>query len=72
MSFRSVKKSVGKIQKSITYWLSIILICFFIFGRLIMIVLNKGVPFFIISMNFILFIFLYLTNIKKIAIMMSI
>jgi hypothetical protein len=28
-----VRKSVGKFQKSITYWLSIILICFFHFWK---------------------------------------
>jgi hypothetical protein len=31
MSFRGVRKSMGKIQKSITYWLSIILILIFSF-----------------------------------------
>jgi hypothetical protein len=42
MSFRGVKKSVGKIEKSITYSLSIIFILFFVhFGRLIMIFLSK-------------------------------
>jgi hypothetical protein len=33
MSFKGVRKSVRKIQKSITYWLSIILICFFHFCK---------------------------------------
>jgi hypothetical protein len=41
MSFAGVTKSVGKIQKSITYWLSMILFDFFIFGGLIMIILDK-------------------------------
>jgi len=53
MNFASVTKNVGKIQKSIIYWLSMILIDFFIFERLIMIALDKCVLFFIISMNFI-------------------
>jgi len=72
MSFVNVTKNVGKIQKSITYWLSMILIWFFIFERLIMITLDKWVPFFIISMDVILFIFLYLMNTWKIAIVTSI
>jgi hypothetical protein len=33
MSFAGVTKSVGKIQKFITYWLSMILIWFFHFGK---------------------------------------
>jgi hypothetical protein len=33
MSFASVRKNVGKIQKSITYWLSMILIWFFHFWK---------------------------------------
>jgi hypothetical protein len=33
MSFVSVTKHVGKIQKSITYWLSMILIWFFHFWK---------------------------------------
>jgi hypothetical protein len=33
MSFASVTKNVGKIQKSITYWLSTILIWFFHFWK---------------------------------------
>ncbi len=37
-----------------------------------MIALDKWDPFLIISMDIILFIFLYLRNIKKIAIVMSI
>ncbi len=72
MSFVNVTKNVDKIQKSITYWLSMILIWFFIFERLIMITLDKWVPFFIISMDVILFIFLYLMNTWKIAIVTSI
>ncbi len=58
MNFVSVTKNMGKIQKSNTYWLSTILIWFSIFEKLIMIALDKWVPFFIISMDFILFIFL--------------
>jgi len=45
---------------------------FFIFVRSIMIALDKWIPFFIISMDLILFIFLYLRNMKKIAIVTSI
>jgi hypothetical protein len=61
MSFVSVTKDVGKIQKSIIYWLSTILIA-----------LNKWVQFFIISMDLILFIFLYLKNTWKTTIVTSI
>jgi hypothetical protein len=42
---------------------------FFILERLIMIVLNKWVPFSNISMNFILFVFLYIRNTWKTTIM---
>jgi hypothetical protein len=45
---------------------------FFILEKLIMITLDMWVPFYIISMNFILFIFLYLRNTWKTAIMTSI
>jgi hypothetical protein len=41
MSFVDVTKIVGKIQKSISYWLSVILIYFFTLGRLITITLDK-------------------------------
>jgi len=72
MSFVGVTKNVGKIQKSITYWLPRFWFDFFISARLIMIALDKWVPSFIISMDPILFIFLYLRNTWKIVIMMSI
>jgi hypothetical protein len=43
MSFVGVTKSVGKIQKHITYWLSTIFNWFFILARLIMINLYNWV-----------------------------
>jgi hypothetical protein len=41
MNFVSVTKNVRKIEKSITYWLSTILIFLNFFERLIMIALDK-------------------------------
>jgi hypothetical protein len=41
MNSVGVIKSASKIQKSITYWLSMILIFLFIFKKLIMIALDK-------------------------------
>jgi hypothetical protein len=72
MSFASVKKIMGIFKSPLVigypwFWFN-----FFIFGRLIMITLDKWFPFIIISMNFILFIFLYLKNTKKTTIVMSI
>jgi hypothetical protein len=72
MNFAGVTKNVGKIQKSITYWLSTILIWFVYFWKVDYDALDKWIFFFIISMDLILFIFLYLRNITKTTIMMPI
>jgi hypothetical protein len=72
MSFVSVIKNVGKIQKSITYWLSMIFIWFFIFGRLIMITLDKWVPFFYYINEFYFFYFIVFKEYMKIVIVTSI
>jgi hypothetical protein len=70
MSFTHVTKNVGKIQKSITYWLSTILIWIF---KVDYDSFKWVSPFFIIiSMDLILFIFLYLRNIRKTTIVMFI
>jgi hypothetical protein len=65
MNFVGVTKSVSKIQKSITYWLCTILILLFLAWKVDYDSFRLVSPFFIISMNFILFIFLYLRNIGK-------
>jgi hypothetical protein len=46
MNFVSVTKNVGKIQKSITYWLSTIFIWFFYFWKIDYDSLRQMNPFF--------------------------
>jgi hypothetical protein len=73
MNFAGVTKNVGKVQETITYRLSMVLLWFFILKRLIMIALDKCVPFFKYYFNdFYLFIFLYIKYTRKIAIVTSI
>jgi len=69
MSFVGVTKNVGKLKSPLFigyswFWL----FDYFIFERLITIALDKWIHFKKISMDLILFIYLYLRNTKKIAI----
>jgi hypothetical protein len=72
MSFVGLTKSVGKIQKSITYWLSMILILFFHSWKVDYNSFRQVNLFFYYFNEFYLFIFLYLGNIRKTIIVTSI
>jgi hypothetical protein len=61
MCFVSITKIVTKIQKSIAYWMSMILIFFCIIGKPIMLALHKWVPFLILYLKFLK----YVRNIWK-------
>jgi hypothetical protein len=72
MNFAGVTKNWAKFKRPLLIGYPQLWFDFFIFERLIMIDLNKWVLFLIISMDLILFIFLYLRNIRKNAIFLSI
>jgi hypothetical protein len=67
MRFACITKIVTKIQKSIAYWMSIILTFFCIIGKPIVLALHKWVPSMIFQRNIYLKKFKYVGNIGKIA-----
>jgi hypothetical protein len=65
MCFVGITKIVTKIQKSIAYWMSMILIFFRIIGKPIVLALHKWVPFLIFRRNIYLNFLKYVRNIRK-------